>query len=446
VRRRRPLQKGAVRRVEDIIDRLRGRGGDQDASKNEGKKKYDWRKHVGARTLDINRNRELFTDLVTRDYDFLLSQRFAASQRTLADLLPQSVLGRAQNGHGLFTDEFGTALRFPDATFDRILTVLEGIDPNFKGHLVRARRGQLLKGLGDWLLARLDQPTLVLDLEDGPPLGIDFLAGREVDTRAFLSGMVLAGYMDDWRTREATMLEHRKTFGGDPFLIGGGEILIVDSEKFEMCGLGDTGSVHFDDHQLRTLKDIGVICNNQEASYSFPDYDQAYFRRRLGDGICDDLAMILVGARYGLDAMLGAFVMDGIDTYDKFLLNLTGGGYDGYLAHRIQVHFLDTEGQQLVDDRAILGLIHTAAKANEPTVKVSSSHRRLIQYERHSTVPTVLNHWRFLQGELVYEIKLGFARVPAHEFYVAAHARLKAAGVEVPEPRFTKADKRDVNR
>jgi len=442
VRRRRPGKKGAVRRVEDIIEGLRGRGDKGD----DRKKKYDWRKHVGARSLDINRNRELFSDLVTRDYDYLLSQRFAASQRVLADLLPQSVLGRAQNGHGLFTDEFGTSLRFPDATFDRVLTVLEGVDPNFKGHLVRTRRGQLLKGLGDWLLDRIDQPTLVLELEDGPALGIDFLAGREVDTRAFLTGMVLAGYMDDWRTREASMLEHKKTFGGDPFLIGGGEILIVDSEKFEMCGLGDTGAVHFDDHQLRTLRDIGVICTDQEAAYSFPDHDQAYFRRRLGDGICDDLAMILVGARHGFDAMLGAFLMDGIDTYDKYLLNLTRGGYDGFLAHRIQAHFLENEGSQLVDDREILGLIHTAAKANDPSVNVSSSHRRLIQFERHSTVPTVLNHWRFVQGELVYEIKLGFARVPAREFYTAAFARLKAAGVEVPEPRFIKADKRDVDR
>ena len=101
---------------------------------------------------------------------------------------------------------------------------------------------------------------------------------------------------------------------------------------------------------------------------------------------------------------------------------------------------------RLTTFREILGLIHTAAKANDPSVNVSSSHRRLIQFERHSTVPTVLNHWRFVQGELVYEIKLGFARVPAREFYTAAFARLKAAGVEVPEPRFIMADKRDVSR
>ena len=48
----------------------------------------------------------------------------------------------------------------------------------------------------------------------------------------------------------------------------------------------------------------------------------------MGDGVCDDLAMIYVGAQHGYDAMLGAFVMDAIDTYDKYLLDLTWGGFD----------------------------------------------------------------------------------------------------------------------
>jgi hypothetical protein len=251
--------------------------------------------------------------------------------------------------------------------------------------------------------------------------------------------MVLAGFMDDWRTREAAMLEHRKTFQGDPFLIGGGEILIVDREKFELCGLGDTGQVHFDDGQMRTLRDIGVIVTERDREYRYPEHDQAYFRRRLGEGICDDLAMMVAGVRHGFDALLGAFVMDAVDTYDKFLLNLTRGGWDGWLARRIQDHFLAKEGRPLVDDRLVLDLIHAAAKANDPPVNVSSSHRRLIQVEPFAKVPTVLNHWRFLQGETVYEIKLGFSRVPARDFYGAAHARLEAAGIVLPTPRFTKA-------
>jgi hypothetical protein len=205
-----------------------------------------------------------------------------------------------------------------------------------------------------------------------------------------------------------------------------------------MCGLGDTGAVLFDNDQLRTLRDIGVVCRDREAAYRYPDHDQAYFRRRLGDGVCDDLALIFIGAQYGYDAMLGAFVMDAIDTYDKFLLDLTWGGFDTHLARSLQRHFLDTEDRPLVDDREVLDVIHFAAKRNDPVINLSSSHRRLIQYEKNAAVPTLLNHWRFLQGELIYDINLGFSRVPARQFYDVARRRLAAVGLPVLEPRFFK--------
>ena len=64
---------------------------------NIGRSASTW---LGYRTLDLQRHGDLFAGLVVLDFDFLLGQRFAAGQRVLADLLPQSVVGRAQNGHG----------------------------------------------------------------------------------------------------------------------------------------------------------------------------------------------------------------------------------------------------------------------------------------------------------------------------------------------------------
>lgn len=430
--RRRGRRRGAVRRVEALLDRVRGRDGDA----HDRRRREPW---LGARTLDLQRDRETFERLVALDFDYLMGLDLAAPARILADLLPQSVVGRAQNGHGWFTDEFGTSLRFPDATFDRVLTVLERGDPNLKGHLVRGRRGDMLARFGSWLLARLDRPQLELVIDGQPVFGIDFVAGSPVDTRSFLAGLVLAGFMDDWSWRQTTMQLHKRTFAGLPLQIGGGEIMIVDSEKFALCGLGDTGATEFDDEQLRTLRDIGVVCADREAAYAYPAHDQAFFRRRLGDGVCDDLALIWVAAHHGWSGLLGAFVMDAIDTYDKYLLRLTWGGYDGWLARQVQQHFRDSEGRPLVGDREILDLIAFAAKRNDPPAALSSSHRRFIQTETGSTVPTVLNHWAFVQGEPVYEIQLGFSRVPAKVFYAAAHARLRAAGVDVAEPAFVTA-------
>ena len=448
VRRRRGRHKGSSGRVEELLDQVKVRRGGKDSnrgpSESTGDALDDSRDHrperrwQGFRTLDYHRHRELFDKLVTLDFDFLLNQNFTVSPRVLADLLPQSVVGRAQNGHGWFTDQYGTSLHFPDASFERVLTVLESSDPNLKGHLVRQRRGQMLERFADWLFENITQPELDLVVDGQPLFGIDFLPQQKVVTREFLTGLVLAGYMDDWSYRQAAMLQHKRTFSGLPFHLGGGEILIVDRPAFEMCGLGDTGSTVFLDDQLLTLKDIGVICRDRHAAYSYPDYDQAFFRRQMGDGVCDDLALIHVGAKYGYSAMLGAFVMDAIDTYDKYLLNLTWGGFDTALAGRIQKHFRQTEDSPLVCDSQILDLIHFAAKRNDPTMNLSSSHRRLVQVEKHSAVPTLLNHWRFLQGEDVFAIELGFSRVAAHEFYGNAWQRLKAAGLFVAEPKFIK--------
>lgn len=427
---RRGRKGAAVRRVETLLDRVAGRGDDS----HDRRRREPW---LGHRTLDLQRDRETFDRLVALDFEYLMALPLAAPARILADLLPQSVLGRAQNGHGWFTDEFGTSLRFPDATFDRVATVLERGDPDLRGDLVRRRRGAMLARFGSWLLERLDRPELELVIDGQPLFGIDFLAAAKLDTRAFLTGLVLAGFMDDWSWRRTAMQLHKLTYAGLPLHIGGGEIMIVDREKFELCGLGDTGAVEFDDDQLRTLRDIGVICREPEADYAFPAHDQAFFRRRLGDGVCDDMAMVWVGANHGWAGLLGAFVMDAVDTYDKFLLDLTWGGYDGWLARQVQERFRRTEGRPLVGDREILDLIAFAAKRNDPPVSFSSSHRRLIQTEQGSAVPTLLNHWRFLQGDPVFDIQLGFSRVPAKVFYPAARARLQAAGLDAREPEWT---------
>ncbi len=435
MRRRRGRRKFSVRRVDALLDQV---SGGPDKKRDHQRDRGNSQPWQGRRTLSVVRDRELFEGLVTLDFDFLMSQNFSCGQRNLADLLPQSVVGRAMNGHGYFTDDYGTPLSFPEASFERILTVLEGVDANLKAHHVRQRRGDMLAEFCRWILEHIDDDELELTPQGHPVFGVEFLVGQKVNTREFLTGMVLAGYMDDWSYRANTMRHHRHTFAGMPFHLGGGDIVIVDADNFEMVGLGDTGATVFTNDQLKTLKDIGVICRNRHGDYAFPQYDQAYFRRQMGDGVCDDMAIIYIGAKFGFSALLGAFLMDAIDTYDKYLLDMTWGGFDTYLAGRIQKHFLKKEDEPLVWDDAIFDLIHFAAKRNDPIINLSSSHRRLVQIEKGASVPTVLNHWNFLQGKPVFDIRLGFARVPARDFYQVAAKRLKAAGMPVADPVFIK--------
>ena len=88
-----------------------------------------------------------------------------------------------------------------------------------------------------------------------------------------------------------------------------------------------------------------------------------------------------------------------------------------------------------MDDREIFALIHGAAKRNDPTINLSSSHRRLIQFEPGAKVPTLLNHWRFLQGELLYDINLGFSRAQLASLAETSGLDVRACTVSAIEKR-----------
>ena len=430
----------AARRVEAILARVKGHSGDDFDRRRE-------ERPPPARILSLPENGRLFDRVTALDFAYLLSRRFAADPTTLRLLLPQSVLGRAQNGHGWFRDESGVPLQFPQATFDRVLSVFEGEDPALRNDAVRQERGRRLEELRGYLLGEVDRIVAVgadarlqLEIVGEPLLGVTLLAGRDVDARAFLTGLVLAGYMDDFQKREVALSYCPICFDGSPLQLGGGGSYIVHPERLAATGIVDPGRVEFDEREIAHLRDLGVIvsdvCEDADRIFEYPEFEQVYFRRRLGEGICDDLALIYVGARHGFDGMLGAFVMDAVDTYDKYLWRFANRGFDTLLATAIQDRFRQLTGKPLVGDEPILDLIAFAAKMNSPPCALSSSHRRLIQVEPGSEVPTLLNHWHLLAGEPLYEIELGFSRFPARQFYDIARQRLASIGVAVPRPQY----------
>ncbi len=421
----------AVERIEAILARGRGRARDS----------FDKRpleRPPAPRFVSVDGYGPLFDRLAQQDFAYLTSLDFAVDPDVLRLLLPQSVLGRAQNGHGWFQDEGGRPLQFVDATFDRVLTALERGDPRLRGERVRRQRDALVQRTLRHVLERPPGPRLPLEDAAGPLLGVEFLRGGDVAAEPFLRGMILAGHMDDWDRRRQAMSLFPQTFGGGPLTIGGGEIHVVDRRRLRLTGITDPGRVEFSDADLRRLRELEVIVGDdgRDGPRCFPVHDQAYFRRRLAEGVSDDLALIYVGARWGRDAMLGAFVMDAIDTYDKAVWCVVEGGWDGHLARRLLAEVRREDGGPLVGDREILELIRFAAKNNEPFCPLSSSHRRLVQREDGCRHPTVLHHWRFLEGKPLDDIRLGYGRLPAPEFYRTAWARLQEVGLAAPPPRF----------
>ncbi|MDY0109300.1 MAG: hypothetical protein RBT60_05140 [Candidatus Krumholzibacteria bacterium] len=418
----------AVRRLEAVLAAARGRGRDHFDRR-------DPERGPRPRLLDLQRHARLFDRLAALDYEYLLSLDFAAGPDTLRLLLPQSVLGRAQNGHGFWRDEAGQPLIFRDATFDRVLAALASLDSGLGAAVVRRERNLRLQRLQNWLLREMFAPEMLLDDDGVPPLGIELLRGRRVDTRGFLRGLVMAGWMDDLAQRRACMSFYRRTFTGQTLEIGGGQMFVVRPDLLAAVGIVDPGAAVFAPEDIARLVELGIIAT-EDRTYERPEHEQVYFRLRAGEGVCDDLALIFIGARHGEGAFLGAFVMDAVDTYDKFLWTFAPGGVDGKLAKLLQARWRERYGEPLVTGEDILEVIRLGAKLNDPPCLLSSSHRRFLQTEQGSNVPTLLNHWRFVAGKPIYEIELGYQRFPASEFYSIAYNRLQYVDIKIMPPAF----------
>ncbi len=425
-------KRAAVDRLEATFDSLAGRHNDT------FDRRYRSREGVLApKILSVSRDRDVFCECVRQDFAYLMAQKFACSSDFLEKLLPQSVLGRAQNGHGWFMDAKGRPLVFADVTFDRVCTVLEGFYPQLGHRAVRAWRSQQIERLLKHLVKHFKDPFIALEDDQGPLFGIDFFKGRVVAGEPFIKGLVLAGQMDDPDCRQRSLALLPFTFNDYELGLGYGGQEVVRPERLAQLALGDTGARAFSLAERRQLIELGIIVEEKKL-YDYPEFDQAYFRHCLGDGVCDDLALLYVGRRYGFDAMLGAFLSDAVDTYDKFLLQCCPGGMDGYLVDQLVSLSYQVYGAPPIEEEELARLVNFAAKLNQPNTRLSSSHRRLIQYESGSDQPTLLQHWKFLSGENLPRIHLGFSREPAEKFYQTAFLRFQAAGLSVPAPRFSK--------
>ena len=149
---------------------------------------------------------------------------------------------------------------------------------------------------------------------------------------------------------------------------------------------------------------MDVIVNSRKNSES------AYIRRRKGAGTSDDLAFIMIGKKYGIEAMIGAFLVDAIDTYDKCVKYPAEKGLDEKIASYIQKAWHDKTGEELVSKDEIYEIIYASAKKNIPVVNVSSSHRKLVQFsgnDKHYK-PTILSHVAFVEGKITGDFRVGF--------------------------------------
>ena len=366
---------------------------------------------------------QLFKDVTRMDLDNMITNTDLDLQEPIVEaLLVQSVLGHAQHSHG----EFGKAkLKFPNATIPDIIAAA-----NLDVAKIKAARQGMINQVYDWVNQALKKRVSRLVLNGQPLLGVNFLRHYTIDSEFVLRGMVLAGFMDNYEARMDTIAKYKTTIKGDPLEIGGGKTYLVDMETLLMSGitikyLEERGH---DDQGIEFLQELGVIVDKAREGV-----EPAYIRRKVGPGTSDDLAFIMVGRFYGqenphqgISAMLGAFVVDAVDTYDKCVSYPARNGLDEVLAESIQEAWIQKTGSPLVTPTEIHRVIYYSAKSNNPKVSASSSHRRFIQFagaEKYK--PAFQAHVSFVQGEEPDLFRVGFQGTPSNIFYARAKRRVE---------------------
>lgn len=385
-----------------------------------------------SRVYSVADSRPFFNSLASRDYLYLKTLPIQAAPHVLPLLLPQSVCGRAQNGHGMFFDEQSGPASFPDATIDDVILAVGSEELGLQSRQVRFQRQQLLKELGNFLDRVLSDEVVSFGPVDDPernPLGIKFLEGVSFEAASFFKGFILCGLMDNWKLRRTTADHFKVTLSGEPLILGAGESLVVDREKFLQAGLTEqiASEKEFGAEELDNLRDLGVII--QESAGRPPKKAVGmYFRRMVGLGISDDAALIYLGKIYGEAAMYGGLLADAADTYDKYVEVYVTGGYDELLVASLlsRLGGLDS----FVSKQEIRRLIYFSAKANEPPLDISSSHRRLLQIEPGGKVSTFLNHLCYVRGDKPARIPLGYNRFDSDKFYRGISQRAEVLKME----------------
>ena len=366
-----------------------------------------------------------FQRLVTADLDCLVnSLDLDLTQPMWRILLVQSVLGHAQMGHGLFGDKTNRErIQYPHATIPDIIRAAR-MDVG----KTKEQRERPIKMFESWISQVINEKTSQFSLNGEPLMGVRFLDQHKYQINNLeqaLKGPAIMGFVDSNRAREAALKHYGyRTTDGRPLKIGGGETYVVDPRALSHFKLNFEllASREHNEEAITCLRHLGVIVKGKQKNG-----ESAYLRRRVGAGTSDDLAFILIGVKYGVEAMIGAFLVDAIDTYDKCIAYPAEKGRDELISNYVCQQWKKKTRQELITEQDVLEIINFSAKKNVPSVSVSSSHRKLVQFVGQGSLyqPAILSHLAFVEGKPTSDFRVGFNGGPTSKaFYDKARVRI----------------------
>jgi len=339
--------------------------------------------------------------LIQEDFATLKARVVLRTTLDVEDLLLiQSIEGHAHEGHAAFAGR-----RFVNMTTAETVRAL-GRSPR----AVAADRQELIDEIAAWVERALagDGPPRLLDEDGEPILGMGLFRGRDVKAADVLRGLYLGGLRDDWEVRK----EAEKRHG---IHIGGGACYFVDVGVMEAMGLdGETLAKGEHDAEIEKYRSRGLIHDEPPDDATEQDLRYMYIRHRKGGGASDDGAMVAAGMLYGVDAAIGCFLADAIDTLEKFVPWARYGDQDSDLSRRIEEKF---DGLGLTRED-VYRLTAISAVPEDQTADVpDSSLRHFLAVDRKVDQTALESHLLFIEGAQYAPMTLAFERVPSERFY-----------------------------
>jgi len=258
----------------------------------------------------------------------------------------KSYVGHAESGHCAWEDH-----SYSHATVEEIVRALE-----YNPDEVRAESEAWMGGCQDLIISGLDNPEKALSLVDSEGYvvgGIKEFKGMKIeDPLLFAWGFYLAGAVMDnaeWRHKMADWF--KEEFGYE-LPIHTGECVPIDLKQLAHwdAQYGDDmelnittlASLEWDETDIEWFKEVGIIPKPEEGE----DWVQAgrttvsaYIQLTRGMfGGSDDASINYIGRVYGQDAMIGAYLADWFDTFDKYPDKIYHGGRDERVANMILEH------------------------------------------------------------------------------------------------------------
>lgn len=361
---------------------------------------------------------------ITSEYFSLLDEvKLRTDEETRRLLLMQSFVGRAQNGNGRYCKE-----RKVNTTMDDLIAFQEEIkkywklyqhiEPQDVREFVKKKRQDKIDATKKWVERAIkgEKLTSLVDENNKPLFGVkNFLQWKIDDPLTVLRGAYYGSKMDNYEWRKKVS----ENYG---FELGGGICCAIDFKIMHDLGLNleMLSKQEWTDEEISKLKEKGLIIDKKVKSTA--TIRNAYVRRKKGKGVSDDLAMVIAGMLHGTDALLGVFLVDAVDTWDKYTPQIFEGGQDEILGEYIAKNLPFTH---IPSEEEVIKFIYAAALPSKNSSLSDNSQRYLLQIDQTLDQTALESHHNFIHGKTFHSMRLGHIKSKATNTSLYRYAQKK---------------------